>query len=63
MTLDVLKVPLFVWASPQLQSARPTQMKFLLQNAGRPGSARCTFHTVLDLSGIRISEFDEKLSL
>jgi glucan phosphoethanolaminetransferase (alkaline phosphatase superfamily) len=63
MTLDVLQVPLFVWTSPQYQAAKPRQVAALRRNAGLPVSNRCTFHTVLDLAGIKCDGMKPNSSL
>jgi glucan phosphoethanolaminetransferase (alkaline phosphatase superfamily) len=63
LTLDVLKIPLFVWTSPQFQMAWPARVHSLNRNAEQKVSARSTFHTVLGLSGISCDGFDEKRSL
>jgi glucan phosphoethanolaminetransferase (alkaline phosphatase superfamily) len=63
LTLDVLKVPLFVWTSSQYETARPRQVAALRSHATLPVSTRSTYHTVLDLAGIRCEGMNPDASL
>lgn len=63
MTMDVLKIPLFVWTSGRYQADNPEKVEALKKHAPLPVSARSTFHTVLDMAGIECSWSKDDQSL
>ncbi|MEQ1750108.1 MAG: phosphoethanolamine transferase [Prosthecobacter sp.] len=63
MTTDVLQIPLFIWTSDAYLKSRPEKIQAMKSRLEQPISARSTFHTVLDLAGIRCDGMRPEMSL
>lgn len=52
-SVDVLHVPMFLWLSPGYEATRTAKASTLRARLNEPFSAANTFHTIIDLAGIR----------
>jgi glucan phosphoethanolaminetransferase (alkaline phosphatase superfamily) len=63
ITPDVLHVPMFVWMSPRYEAAHPAQAGALRSRTAEPFAAMNTFHTMLDMAGLRTNLLQREKSL
>ena len=63
LSTDVLHVPMLVWLSPEYVAARPRQAAALASHVKSRVSASSTFHTLVDLGGLRCPQWQESWSL
>jgi len=62
-TLYVTDIPMFIWASKEFQTQRPTLYENLSINAIKPVSNLYLFDTLLDIGNIKIADYNNEHSL
>lgn len=63
LSLDVVKVPMIVWLSPEYRRQRPAEAKALLDHVRTPFSGDATFHTLVDMAGLETPLLDRSRSV
>jgi glucan phosphoethanolaminetransferase (alkaline phosphatase superfamily) len=59
---QVIEVPMLMWLSPLYEQAHADKAAALKSHLNTPFSASCTFHTLLDMGGLRCQGFKKEWS-